>query len=289
MEKNNSGKSLNGMIIVLVMGIVLGVSIGFLVFSKSKENANIVESSNKNQAISEISNTNSNVVSEKEANNSNSIINELEEDNNSNSITSDLEKENNSNSITNDLEKEDNSSNLITDELDEDEIFCVTSAKKNSDNTYTLKGVVYTRYTATKDELNKAAENGLFVYNGIEYSVKKDYEMSKSTVKYDYAFFGEFNGEERLEYVAKDADDDIYYINNITEFEEEWKLTDDSREFTVDGDVDFEGDIDTVKVSKYFEEYEERTAEKTSHPSGCVTFEFDNGKCSKVIEYTTGH
>ena len=186
----------------------------------------------------------------------------------------------------------------ITSKLNEDDLFYVTDAVKNSDDTYTLKGVIYTRFTLSKSELENAAKSGSYKYLNqygtdpeyVNYTVKKNYQEDMSDIKYDYAFIGKFKNEDRLCLYASKKDSDTYYIKNTTEFGDEWKLTDTYKKITVSGDVIVENDYDSSKVKNYFNNFENRTASETnSHPTPCYTFEFSNGKCSKIFEMETGH
>ena len=180
----------------------------------------------------------------------------------------------------------------ITDKLNEDDLFYPTNVVKNSDGSYTLNGVLYTKFTLSKTELENAIKNGSYKYLNqfgtdpeyVNYSVKKNYEG------HDYAFIGKFKNEDRLCFYATKKDSNTYYIQNTTEFGDEWKLTDNYKKITVSGDVVVENDYDSPKVKNYFNNFENRRASETnSHPSPCYTFEFSNGKCTKIFEIETGH
>ena len=171
-------------------------------------------------------------------------------------------------------------------------MFYVTDTVKNSDGSYTLKGVIYTKLTLSKTELENAVKNGSYKYFNqygtdpeyVNYSVKKNYEG------HDYAFIGKFKNEDRLCFYATKKDSNTYYIQNDTEFGDEWKLTDNYKKITVSGDVVVENDYDSSKVKNYFNNFENKTTSETnSHPSPCYTFEFSNGKCTKIFENETGH
>ena len=208
-----------------------------------------------------------------------------------------------SNTITNDTTE--TSSNLnqdkyieITSNLNDDDIFFITNANQNGDGTYTLKGVLYTKFTLTKSELEDAVKNGTYKYYNqygtnpryVNYKVKKDYIDQYSSKPDDYAFIGKFQGEERVNYIAVKKDDNTYYIQNTTEMKHEWKLTNNYRKITISGDIDVENEYDeNYKAKTYFNDFKDKTAIEESHPSNCFTFVFENGKCSKMYEYITSH
>lgn len=229
---------------------------------------------------------------------------------NSDNMSSVISKENNinndgilkstseTNTVMSNLEQDKYSE--IMNELSEDEIFFVTDADKNNDGTYTLKGVLYRVFTLTKSELENAVNNGGYKYYNpygtepsyVNYTVKKNYQEDMSDTIYEYAFIGKFKNEDRLEYCAVKKDNDTYYIENLTENNTEWKLTNDYRKITVSGDVEVLSGYDweeTSKVKNYFDNYKDKTVIDTGHPSGCFVLEFTNGKCSKIMERATGH
>lgn len=77
---------------------------------------------------------------------------------------------------------------------------------------------------------------------------------------------------------------------NDSEFCDEWKLTYNYKKITVSGGVIVENDYDSSQVKNYFSNFEDRIESETkSHPSPCYTFEFSNGKCTKIYERETGH
>ena len=200
-------------------------------------------------------------------------------------------------SDTTDIIEQDKNSE-ITEELDDDNIFCVTDVTPNDDDTYTLRGVFYTKLTLTEEELEDAVQKGTYEYYNVydndpkyvEYKVKKDYMEEGSNVEYDYAFIGKYNDKDVLLFIATKKDEDTYYIQNTTEFQDEWKLVDDYKEITVSGDIEVENDYENIKVKDYFSGFESvDTLGDTGHPGICYTFEFSNGECSKIIERPTGH
>ena len=183
----------------------------------------------------------------------------------------------------------------ITDELDEDDLFYITMVDKNDANTYTLRGVLYTKFVLSRSELEDAIKNGGYKYldqsgvsnEYINYVVKKDYQESDSSSTYDYAFLREDNNE--LCFYARKKDDDTYYIQNFTQFVDEWKLTDEYRKITVPENLVVETDGDSPEVKDYFNDFEEIEVVKDFNPqSRGYNLEFENEECSKIIEVPLG-
>ena len=178
----------------------------------------------------------------------------------------------------------------ITSKLGDDDMFYPLEINKNNDGAYTLKGVIYTRFTLTKSELDNAVNSGYKYYNLydlnsqlVNYTVKKDYE------NYDYAFIGKINDEDRVCFYAVKKDDNTYYIENPTENNREWKLSNDYKKIIVSENIEVENDGGNTTVGKYFNNFTPITVEETKRPNRLYTFEFNNGNCSKIIEFVAGH
>jgi ABC-type Na+ efflux pump permease subunit len=62
----------------------------------------------------------------------------------------------------------------ITEELRPGEVLYVTNVEKNTDNTYTLQGVIYSIYTLTYNEMEQIKSIGTFNLAGKTYNVKKN-------------------------------------------------------------------------------------------------------------------
>lgn len=269
---------------LLIFAIIIIVIMGVFIFKLNNEKT--VETQRATELETQVSNLNSTV------NNLQEKINKVSETINSENTTnveanSAVEQPTNSASTTvQDKYTE------ITSKLNEDDLFYATNVVKNSDDSYTLNGVLYTKFTLSKTELENAVKNGSYKYLNqfgtdpeyVNYTVKKNYEG------HDYAFIGKFKNEDRLCFYATKKDSNTYYIQNDTEFGDEWKLTDNYKKITVSGDIVVENDYDRSKVKNHFNNFEDRTASETnSHPSPCYTFEFSNGKCTKIFEMGTGH
>ena len=275
---------------LLIFAIIIIVVMGVFIFKLNNEKT--LETQRSTELETQVSNLNS-------------TVNNLQEK--INKVSETINSENTTNAEANSVvEQPANSASTtvqdkyteITSKLNEDDLFYATDAVKNSDGSYTLKGVLYTKFTLSKTELENAVKNGSYKYLNqygtdpeyVNYTVKKNYQEDMSDIKYDYAFIGKFKNEDRLCFYATKKDSNTYYIQNTTEFGDEWKLTDNYKKITVSGDVVIENDYDSSKVKNHFNNFENRTASETnSHPSPCYTFEFSNGKCTKIFEMETGH
>ena len=85
----------------------------------------------------------------------------------------------------------------------------------------------------TKAELENLVIKGTYAYYNpyddnplyVDFTVKKNYQESTNSPKYEYAFIRKFNDEDRVYYYATRKDTYNYYIQNSAEFPDEWKLT----------------------------------------------------------------
>ena len=185
----------------------------------------------------------------------------------------------------------------IKSKLSKDDLFVPTNVIKNDDNSYTLKGFISTKLTMTKAELENLVIKGTYAYYNpyddnplyVDFTVKKNYQESTNSPKYEYAFIRKFNDEDRVYYYATRKDTYNYYIQNSAEFPDEWKLTQEYKKITLPGDLEIETDDEPITISEKFKDFVDWTpTEKTQRPNG-YTFEFSNGKCTKVTEVKTGH
>lgn len=185
----------------------------------------------------------------------------------------------------------------IKSRLGRDDLFVPTNVVKNDDNSYILKGFISTKLTMTKAELEELVTKGTYSYYNpygddplyVDFNVKKNYQESANSPKYDYAFIRNFNNEDRVYLYATRKDTNNYYIQNGTEYQDEWKLTEEYKKITLPGDLEIETDDEPITISEKFKDFVDWTpTEKTQRPNG-YTFEFSNGKCTKVTEVKTGH
>lgn len=201
MENKKGNLFLVLLIIAIIVIIVMGV---YMYMQKTEANKQIAELENNATEMEE-------------------IINDLQGkiDSISNTINSNKDTDNSYSASTKYVE--------LTDSLDGKDVLYVTKAEKNSDNTYTLYGVVF--------KCN-----------------------------------GEVNPEYQLPYT--------------------WSVTNDYKKITIPSDticISGYPEEEETTVGKYFNNYEEVSIEKTENPSDKLTytFEFENGKCVKVIDYCT--
>lgn len=121
-------------------------------------------------------------------------------------------------------ETSDNKYTKITEDLEEIDVLYVTDVINNND-TYTLRGVLYTRYTLSNEELQKILNKGTMKINDKNYTIKN----SKDSNEYDLY---ELNSESPL-YKIKQINSNSYYLEAQSQISDVWKLTDEYREITV--------------------------------------------------------
>lgn len=181
-------------------------------------------------------------------------------------------------------ETSDNKYTKITDDLEGIDVLYVTNVVNNND-TYTLRGVVYTQYTLSNDELQQIINKGTMKINDKNYIIKN----SKTSNEYDLY---EANSENPL-YKIKQTNSNNYYLEAQAQISDVWKLTDEYREITVSSDTkcsmifDHEEKYNTVE--DVFKNFEETKPIETTNPDAdkTFTFEFENGKCVKVVSILT--
>lgn len=273
MDNNTSGPkksfSISLVALLLLIAIIAIGVMGYFLFTVSNENKTAHEDIQAlNSRISELENTIStlNIKSGSTTNTSN---------------TSSSNKTSNSNKYT-----------KITDELDDMDVLFVTSSTKNDDNTYTLKGVLYTEYTLTKDEVDKCIKDKKMTVAGEEYIVTQYYNTEK------YILYKDYSGEDikfddipvAYTFKVKDSDSNLYYLERNSQIKETWKLTDDYKEITLDKDITVEDSLtgEESTVEEVFGDFKKLSPKDTTSPYPAYTFEFKNGKCVKVIRATTG-
>lgn len=181
------------------------------------------------------------------------------------------------------VSNEDTTYKEITKELDGIDVFFVTDVEKDN-NKYTLKGVIYTKYTISNSEYENIIKNGNMKINDEIYNVKQS--------GYDKELYGLYTKQHNMEhYTIKKNIDNTYYLEANTEMSNVYKLTSDYRKITLDGKTkyvyDESGEESTVKT--IFNNYKIKKAEDDTNPMPAYRFEFKNGKCVKILEIVTGH
>lgn len=174
----------------------------------------------------------------------------------------------------------------IKDELSNRECLHVTSVLENINDTYTLKGIIYTYYTLTKEELNEIVNKGTMTLNNKIYEVDKLEDPSYwdgYETEPEYGLHENWQNEKRVIYTIgkKKAEDDEYLILSQATYQTVWKSTDIHKEITVNNDVVcYEGYTgEETTVEEYFSNYQK------NEPIGDfgISFKFENGECNKIL------
>ena len=94
-------------------------------------------------------------------------------------------------------------------------------------------------------------------------------------------------------YKIKQSNSTSYYLESQSQLADVWKLTDEYRKITISKDTPAEMNFDMDELYKtaedVFKDFKSSSPENTYHPNDNNTFifEFDNGKCTKVISELT--
>lgn len=188
-------------------------------------------------------------------------------------------------SVTANVSKDDKYTEIKSN-LGENELFYITEAIKNSNNTYTLKGVLYDEYTLTKSELDKCVKSGKITICGEKYNIKP-----KSKNEYSITIDNKRN-EEYLS--VKKRNDDTYYLESGTEFSTVYKLTNTYKQITVESNLkceyldEYGQESIKTTVNKFFKDFKYREPVDTTNPSGVFELNLKNGKCTGISEVITG-
>jgi len=173
----------------------------------------------------------------------------------------------------------------IKEELGSRECLYVTSAINNMNDTYTLKGIIYTFYTLTKEELNEIVKEGIMVLNNEIYEVDKleDTNWDGYEAGAEYGLHYYWQNEKRVRYtIGKEhVEDDEYLILSPTQYPIVWKSTNIHKQITVNKNVVCEEGYtgEETTVDEYFSNF------KKNEPIGDlgISFEFENGECNKIF------
>ena len=205
-----------------------------------------------------------------------------------NNISVNEEKTETNNKIENTLTENSSDSKYseITKELDGIDVLYVTDAIENSNNTYILKGVIYTQYTISHKELSDILDKGSMTIEGKAYTIKN----SDNAGEYDLF---EKDNEYAL-YKLKMINSNKYYLETQAQVSDNWMLTNEYKEITVSKDTkcsmayDYEEKYNTV--DDVFKNFEQTKPIETKNPNvdKTFTFKFENGKCVEVISAVTG-
>ena len=249
-------KKKNLSIIVILFMIIVIIVMGYFIYNLYKEKTTTKEEidSLKNQ------------------------INSLE---NNSEIQGNSSKDDN---ITFNNENNDNKYTEITGELEGIDVLYVTNVEKNND-TYTLKGVVYTQYSLSESELQKVINKGTMEINNKSYKIKSNSNAN------EYDLYDSTQNE--IYYKIKQSDKDKYYLEAQSQISDVWKLTNDYKEINVPKDTKcsmlFDYDENYNTVEDVFNNFNEEKPTETTNPNAKRTFKFkfQNGKCIEVINTFT--
>lgn len=165
----------------------------------------------------------------------------------------------------------------ITKELEGIDVLFVTDAIENSDETYTLKGVIYTQYTISYEELSDILEKGSMTIGNKEYTIKN----SDNANEYDLF---EKNKEFAL-YKLKMINSNEYCLETQAQVSDNWKLTEEYRQITVPSDMLCTEAAGDTTVEEVFKNYKKVTPTETKIiPDGRNTFRFvfENGEIKNI-------
>lgn len=243
-------KKSTGVILVLIIVLLLGViGVGGYFFIK--------ENNGSSKEIGELKNE----VAELRSN----IINDSH--NNNNTVV-----KSNTDGLTEKKYEE------ITDKFtNESDSLFVTNVIKNSDDTYTLQGVIYSQYTLSVNELNEIVKTGKMQLDNTEYNVKKEQNPDSYHL---------YDGDNHDVYtIRKDESTSNYVIIRNAQVSLTQKKTNVYKQITVSKDVkcvDAYFDSDSKTVDEQFKNYTPLTPPDSTHPTPSYTFEFKNGKCETI-------
>ncbi len=172
----------------------------------------------------------------------------------------------------------------IDEKLDNIDGLFITDIEENNDK-YTLKGVIYSQYTLTKNELNEAISDGELKLNDTNYTLKKD----ESNEENQYLLIDPNSENNDALYAIRKNDSNNYYIIALAQISDVWKLTDSYRQITIDKNTKVESDYSGVIISasEEFENFKKVSPKDTTNPSPIYNFEFKNGECTKLICLTS--
>ena len=174
---------------------------------------------------------------------------------------------------------EKNNNNEITAELEDRDVFYVTDAIKNDNNTYTLKGVIYSNYTISKNEITEASKKGKIELFGKEYIITEN----------EYGEYELYIPSEVLGYTLREKDSNNYYLETTAQISEVYKLTDKYKQITVLSDLKCSHSYydEQTTVNEFFENWESQEPIDSTNPSPVFKFFFENGKCVEIVQWLT--
>lgn len=257
------------MVIIFALIVALGVTYYFGFVANKKENVGEEKVTNTTENIVTDNKTDKEDIKKEE--------NKVKEDKVNNTIKNETE------------EKEDNNYKEITKKLEGIDGLYVTDVIKNKNKTYTLKGVIYSQYKLTHDELRKIQDKGKMKINDIEYIVSQDEE--DPTI---YNLIYKDDKEEFVNYQIKPLNNNEYFLECWSNISDVWELTDEYRQITIPADNsckvihEFGEETEKSTVEKEFGNYKKKEPKETANPYMIYNFEFKNGKVVEVYSLRTG-
>lgn len=167
----------------------------------------------------------------------------------------------------------------ITQNLPDNEILYVTSVEPVDGNLYTLKGVIYKKCTVLKEDIENAMNDERINIYGKWYAIEK----TSNPEVYDLWT----HSPEEVIYKLKKINDEEFYVERQTELTDVWRLTNKYMEITIEGDIPYIEEYTDTTVGKYYSDFKDRVPVDAWWLEEGTTFEFENGKCVKVIERMT--
>lgn len=186
----------------------------------------------------------------------------------------------------------DNSYMEITENITGLEGMYVTYIEK-TENSYTLKGIMYSEYTFDEDKYDDFVAAGEITLDGKKYTLRKGgemqgvlYELYQDTA--DYPLYGITNVEPNM-----------YKLTRYAQISEVLKLTDTFGQVTIDPSTEVINDYTNESLGTATEYFKDFKTENISLSKNelfettnlntlrTYTFEFENGKVTKIYNHIT--
>mgnify|MGYP004500436961 CR=1 FL=1 len=174
---------------------------------------------------------------------------------------------------------------LITEELSGIDVLYVTDAIKK-DNYYTLKGVIYTAYALTDQEVSDMVKNGTYTVNNKTYTVKYNKEDNS------YGLYEKKDNYQMYKIVKVGS---YYYMELQAQVDNVWKKTKVHKEIVVSSNTPVTIGYDTSSRYKtaddVFKNFKSPTTiPDTTNPPFYYSFKFNfkDGKCVGLYNVITG-
>lgn len=174
---------------------------------------------------------------------------------------------------------------LITEELSGMDVLYVTDAIKK-DNYYTLKGVIYTAYTLTNQEVSDMVKNGTYTVNNKTYTVKYNKEDNS------YGLYEKKDNYQMYKIVRVGS---YYYMELQAQVDNAWKKTNVHKEIVVSSNTPVTIGFDTSSRYKTADDVFKNFKSPTTIPDTTIPpfyysfkFNFKDGKCVGLYNVITG-